>query len=1225
MTQVPHNKTWGKGLAILQSNRPEDLRAVLVSHLRQAPLAPLETEVILVQSNGIARWLELALAADPERGGLGISAATEFMLPSRFFWTLYRQVLGAGRVPEISPFDAASLRWHIHALLPPLLDRPDMAPLAHYLEHDPEDALRRWQLASQLAELYEQYQIYRADWLLSWEAGRNDLVDFRGKAQPLEDRQRWQPLLWRKLVATANGGASGSRAHLHQDFVERLENEEKLPAGLLPRRVTVFGISSLPAQVIQALAAVARHSQVLVCLHNPCRHYWADIIQDRDLLRSRPGKRLSLPPDWPAELVDELINKQAEESADELAAELINKSINEHLHQLANPLLAAWGRQGRDFFALLDELDEPERYRQWFDRIDLFSDHVSDSGSGSPPASLLAGLQQGILDLQPEPEKAAGRQWVAASEHSIRFHVVHSRQREVEILHDQLLALFEADAGLQPREIIVMVPDIDEYAPHIEAVFGTHSRSASARHIPFSIGDRRSRLASPLLAAFTRLLRLPDLRLTSGEVLDLLSTPAVAQRFNLAEDELERIRRWLTDVGIRWGLHAEHRRQLGIDPPFETNSWRFGLRRMLLGYAAGNSPAFEGIQPFDEVAGSEAELAGRLLNFIDVLEQAWQALIQPAQLADWAERLGRLADDFFSPADEADEQARAALDQALEQLRRQAETSKTQELLALEVVRDAFMHLMDSGQISQRFLAGKVNFSTLMPMRAIPFRVVCLLGMNDDAYPRTRKPADFDLMSQPGLFRPGDRSRREDDRYLFLEALLSARERLHISWVGRDIRTDEELPPSVLVGQLRDHIAAGWQLAGVPEDKDAGEALLDQLTITHPLQPFSRRYFRGDERLFTYAAEWRQAHDPAETASPDLGLDRLPPARDLALSVGELAGFLTNPVQAFTQRRLGARLKQEEQALPEDEPLTLRGLERWQLEDAWIAQLGKIDDAQRWPAELERLQHAARSAGHLPLDPTTQAELEQTGQQMLALRQELAELQALWPKQADPYRATFACTLNEGQEAVPQEAVLQEWLPSRQRNEVGQQAFFETSVSDLRVDKKGDQGKFHPRWDKLARWWPRHLLAAASGLEVRTIVLFPEGQIDWPALDAERASQWLGELIVHWQEGLRRPLPLAPKTATLYLSRQTTWAVEGGAGLSQAGINQLRSSYEGGWRGAGELGYTPALARFYPNLEALLAHPGDDLIHWAQLLYGPMLQLWQEGLEQDKLEQGKNS
>ena len=778
---MPDASSLNAAFMVVQSNSLDELRSLVVSIMRRYPLAPLENEIALVQSNGIAQWLKLALASDPEEddlGGCGIAAAIDVQLPGSFMWQLYRMVLGREEIPATSLLDKAPLTWRLMRLLPQVIDRPHFEPLQRFLTHD-TDLRKRYQLSERLADLFDQYQVYRADWLEDWAEGRHQLRNVRGEVKPLSPVSCWQAELWRALLEdVGEQGMAQSRAGVHQRFIERINSLEHAPAGL-PSRVIVFGISSLPAQVLEALAGLARFSQVLLCVHNPCRHHWADIVADKDLLRHQ-YKRQSRKTGMPVVLDPDA------------------------LHQHAHPLLAAWGKQGRDYINLLDSYDDPNSYRAAFrdGRIDLFSE--------SQPQNLLNQLQDDILELRPLNETREF--WPAVDlEHddSIRFHIAHSAQREVEILHDQLLARFSANPDLRPRDVIVMVPDIDSYAPHIRAVFGQLDRN-DPRFIPFTLADQGQRGRDPLLIAVEHLLKLPDSRFPVSEILDLLDVPALRARFGVQERDLPTLHRWIEGAGVRWGMNAEQRAGLGLPDELEQNSWHFGLRRMLLGYAVGSSNACAGIEPYDEIGGLDAALIGPLVALLDALELAHHELTQTAQPKVWGGRLQVLMQLFFKASNEHDDYLLTQLEELRETWLQTCDSVGLVDELPLTVVREAWLAGLDQGRLSQRFLAGAVNFCTLMPMRAIPFKLVCLLGMNDGDYPRAQPPLDFDLMGSD--YRPGDRSRREDDRYLLLEALLSARDQLYISWVGRSIRDNSERPASVLIGQLRDHLASGWRL-----------------------------------------------------------------------------------------------------------------------------------------------------------------------------------------------------------------------------------------------------------------------------------------------------------------------------------------------------------------------------------------------------------------------------
>ena len=1146
------------GLMLVHGNRPEALRDLLVIWLKRYPLAPLENEVILVQSNGIAQWLKLAMAADPEPGeggGCGIAAALDVSLPARFLWRAYRAVLGHEAVPETSPFDKSRLIWRLMRLLPERLDAPEYAPLRRFLEPD-EDLRKRFQLAERLADLFDQYQVYRADWLEAWQAGEETLIQANGEVSPLPEEQRWQPALWRSLLADVAGlegepGPCGhdGRAAVHEAFLARASAwpEDAPPPAGLPRRLVVFGISSLPRQSLEVLARLGRWTQVLMCVPNPCEHYWSDIVADRDLLRAE-YRRQRRRGGSPREIADEEL----------------------HLH--AHPLLAAWGKQGRDFIALLDEHDSDEaqsRYRPYFEaighrRIDLFT--------APDTTTLLGQLQDDIRDLRPPRESRARWPEVAPGrDGSIRFHIAHSPLREVEILQDQLLAAFNADPGLRPRDVIVMVPEIDAYAPSIQAVFGRLDAD-DPRYLPFTLADRLQRRVDPLLRALESLLALPQSRLAVSAVLDLLEAPAIRRRFGLAVDDVPVLQRWIRGANIRWGLHGAHRASLDLPvragggtaaDQAAPHTWLFGLRRMLLGYAVGAAEAWRGIEPYDEVGGLDAALLGPLSCFLERLEAAWHELSEPAGVEEWTERLRALLADFFEAGETRDAYTLLRLEETLREWRGACEEAGLNETLPLSVVGPYWLSRLDDGGLSQRFLAGAVIFATLMPMRAIPFRHVCLLGMNDGDYPRGRLPLDFDLMGQD--YRPGDRSRREDDRYLFLEALLSAREHLHVSWVGRRITDNAERPPSVLVAQLRDHLRAGWKLAGHAEAAESsGRALLEALTVEHPLQAFSPTYFPanpGRSPLFSYTHEWR----PETLPSKPIRDARLSPhVRDEPLTVAELAGFLKTPVKQFFRERLKVNFGIEDPAGADQEPFTLDGLEVWSLQEELIeAQVHALNRGQpTGPALEDRLARIARR-GDLPAGGFGEALAEELAGPLPALIETYREALARWPHPLEEEALRHAHGV-EGQALE-----IADWLGGLRADDGGERGRVVIESSSL------VNGNDQYRYDRLVRHWVRHVAHHLAGGPLTTLVLSKKGRVELKPLTREQAESWLNDWLEAWSEGMRRPLPLAVKTAFAWL---------------QSGApDPARAAYEGGNYQLGEVETDACLMRAYPDFAALTA------------------------------------
>ncbi|MBQ5947232.1 exodeoxyribonuclease V subunit gamma [Massilia sp. ST3] len=1110
------------GLLILHGNHLELLRSAVFDWMRSHPLGPLEEEIILVQSNGVAEWLKIALAEE-----LGVCAATRVALPARFMWEAYRGMLGRERVPTRSPFDKDPLTWRLMRLLPELLQEPGYEPLARFLADG--DAERRLQLAERLADLYDQYQVYRADWLIDWAAGRDQLRRAVGDPVPLAPDQKWQACLWRAVHASVPPEQRFSgRATIHQQFLAA-NLESRRPVSRLPRRVILFGMSTLPYQTLQGFAALSLHTQVVVAVPNPCRFYWGDIIEGRELLRAA-RRRQPL----------------------RAGADLASVPIEE-LHAHSHPLLASWGRQGRDFVRMLDEFDNGEGARQGNLRVDLFSE---DDGE-----TLLAQAQAAVRDLLPLSEHPHAPP--AREDRSIEFHITHSVQREVEVLHDQLLSWFAQDPSLRPRDIVVMVPDIDAFSAAIHAVFDQHRRS-DPRHIPFEIGDVRDRSVNPLLAALEWLLRLPQQRCRQSEVRDLLDVPAVARRFGLREDDLAILGRWIEGAGVRWGLDREHRDGLGLGSAGEQNAWIFGVRRMLLGYASGAGSSFGEIEPYAEVGGLDAALAGSLAQLVEALLEWRAVLAAPRRPMEWGEVARRMLAAFFTAQDEADRLTLAQLNEGLQCWLETVDAAGFDEPVSLAVLREAWLSQLDQPTLNHQFVSGGVTFCTLMPMRAVPFRVVCLLGMNDGDFPRRAQQADFDLLALPGLARPGDRSRRDDDRYLMLEAMLAARDKFYVSWVGRNVRDNSEQPASVLVAQLRDYLANGWDLD------------LSERTVEHALQPFSRRYFeRGG--LLTYAGEWRAAHGAGEGETGDA----LPPYElepGAVLRLGELASFLRQPARYFFRRRLGVSFADAAVVGEDEEPFALDALERFFIEDHLLDDSGPAEGLHEVRATLKgRAERLARE-GVLPIGLLGRQYQEQLVEGLVPVRSAWLRLGARFPQPAP--KLAVSLVFDDG-------LALEDWI-DRLRSD-GERSAWLVQISSKVLDKQG-----RPRGDKLIGPWLRQLASAACGTPVAGCLVARDAVIEMAPLEQDAARRALRELALLWRSNLDQPLAVACKTALAYLA-------EGDA----------RATYDGGFELTGEVA-EPCLARLWPDFESLAA-AGD----WPQVavqLYGPLARWLDEGL-----------
>jgi len=1138
------------GIAVIHSNQLEELRDVVDFWLRQHPLNPLEHEVFLVQNNGMGQWLKQNLAKNTS---LGIAAAMQMQLPSLFIWSVYRAILGE-QIPQEQPLAKAPLTWRLYRLLPTLISQTGFETLSTFLTAD-ENSRKRYQLAEQLADLFDQYQVYRSDWLADWAAGLDLLRNAHGDGDPLPEAQRWQAALWRAVLNDLGGEDAlpfASRASVHTEFMSRIDSLERRPSGI-PRRIILFGLSSLPQQALEVLAKLGKFCQIVLFVHNPCQHYWADIIEDKELLKAE-RRRQTYKPGMTSSL-----------SADDL-----------HLH--APPLLAAWGKQGRDYIRLLDLFDEKSSYQDWHwpdSKIDLFKDYGDDGRR-----SLLQHLQQSILDLEPLPAEPV---LLDSADESLIFHVAHSPQREVEILHDQLLARFEAaeqhGKPLYPRDVIVMVPDINAYAPHIRAVFGLHP-PGDPRYIPYSLADQQQRGQNPLLVALEALLNLPESRFTVSEYLGLLEVGALRDRFKIGEGAKTKLHQWIEDAGIRWGLNAEQRAETVAMPAhLEANTWQFGLRRMLLGYAVGAGEAFNGIEPYEEIGGLDAEWIGGLSFLLETLEK-YAALLKGQQnFSDWRNTLLSLLDDFFIVGGETDRKTLDTLTASLEKWSQYCEQAglTATDLLPVSVVREAWLAGVDEPSLHQRFLSGRVNFCTLMPMRAIPFRLICLLGMNDGDYPRNQQAHSFDLMNQRGHYRPGDRSRRQDDQYLFLEALLSARQQLYVSWVGRSIRDNSELPPSVLISQLRDAVSQGWTLAG-------DQKLLDAITIKHPLQPFSHDYVakNRDPRWFTYAREWFEK-------SPATGVNTQPPIvaeeKPLTLTLESLAHFLKAPVKTFCNHALKFGFEEDTVTSEDSEPFNFDSLQAHvfghQLVDALqSADPGDVD------AFFAEQQTAMARKGQLPLGGFAQSAYSNLVDPVKKSWDTYQVMLSSWPRELEAHALALPPFVLADGATVQLTGELSHLRGTCDDRRKG--------LLHLTAQTLLPKGAI--KHHNLFGYWLQHLAGCAEGMQLQTLVIAADGVIEIPPIEQAEAYAYLQTIIEAYHQGMRAPLPVACKTALAWLAAPPEQARE-----------QAQSRYEGDDWNPGEAAYDAYLTRFFPTFAGLTeAGGGQGFEFWADALYRPV-------------------
>lgn len=599
-------------------------------------------------------------------------------------------------------------------------------------------------------------------------------------------------------------------------------------------------------------------------------------------------------------------------------------------------------------------------------------------------ATLLCQLQNEILEDR-ESEKLVRQD----EDRSLAFHSCHSATREVEVLHDQLLYMIHTH-GIEPHEIAVMAPNIDEYAPLVEAVFGRHMEDD--RFIPYRISDRRLQGDSEIFDGLASLLSMVHSRVSSAEVLDLLTRTSVRERFDIAATDLETLRDWVTQSGARWGIDGDHRASFDL-PRDHQNTWDFAAERLLIGYAVSTwgQDTSLGVLPYDEVEGKAGELLGRFARFLDMLFRKLEQFAARRTLTEWQVLLtGALAELFLDNAETSWQHE--AIRQALGALVDASDEAEFEDEVPVSVVSQLLQRHFEHDRSARGFLSGGVTFCAMTPMRSIPFRVVWLLGMNDGAFPRQTFRPDFNLMHQSREGRkPGDPDRRLDDRTLFLECLLSARDAFVVSFVGQSIKDNAVLPPAVVINELLDGLCTRTRnTQGTPVGpKD--------LVLRHPLQPFSPRYYTTgaaqNYRLFSY-------EDGYLAGAKLLGEERveqrplfdtqLPAVEDKVVQLNDFIEFFSGPTESLLRRRLGVDLREQELHVPEREPTVLDGLEMYQVGAVALEHVLLDIDSDR---SFELL----RSSGALPPGAAGQFEFERA----LASARPIASL-------ARPLRAVLA-------------------------------------------------------------------------------------------------------------------------------------------------------------------------------------------------------------------------
>ncbi len=1020
------------------ANRTEELLQQLAAVTEEDAQPSLVRELLLVQSQGMERVVCQGLAEL-----LGVFCNYRFFFPLEFLHFVAEQL-----EPGLSPdgFDRSILVWRLEALLRDI-DSAVYQPLAAYLQGE-DVASRRFQLAGRLANCFDQYQLMRVAMVLGWQQGR---------LATSSDSEKWQMALWQRLIAQEGGDMH--RAQLFARVTEMLQQAgEGTLSAILPHRISVFGVHTLPPVFLQFLAGFARHGNVHFYLLSPCRQYWGDLKSWRAQLQQwrRSGGQ---PQEKP----------------------------------VGHPLLASLGCQGGDLQSIMAEMDISMEFASYVDPVDI-------AGKSGRQPTLLEVLQQDLLDGEIATDVAV------TDDGSLRIVSCHSRVRELEVLREHLLQLLQEEE-LSLRQIVVMAPDIQQYTPFISTIF---------YDIEHSVADRSLQSRQPAIATFSFFLSLFTGKFGRSAVLELLQCQGVAERFLLTSQDVETIVRWTETAGIRWGLSADQRQGAGA-ASFTGGSFRAGLERLLMGYAIGCDDFALDILPVTDVEGKQAQALGGFCQFIDFLEQSFYSFQQPRSLGSWRDLLLSCAEQLL-PADDSSGwmELRAQLFSLGE-----SEHFTGKNDIDFSAIYKWFTMKISESRSGSGFLRGQLTFCSMLPMRSIPFQVICLLGLDDGLFPRNDQRDTFDLLAYSP--QRGDRSPANDDRYQFLEAILAARHTLYLSYIGQSEKSGDSVPPSVIIAELLDLLASGYGLEMEP--------------VAQPLYPFAAGYFDGSSSsLFSYSEENLQI----ARARQDGGLPgsekksgifpwwrgRLS-LQQQSVCCDSLFAFYKDPPSWFVRTIVGVALDFGEAVSEDSEIFTASPLFQYMLDRELFI---KMFYQQRGWSE-RKLLHYFQQSGQWPLGVSGALEFHHSFEKTDAFIARLETLD-LGSRIDDLPLAVMPCS-DTAQLAVTGRIT--------DRYERGNLVIFHSKL-------KG--------WHLLSAWlW--HLLENLSRQTPRPTWLFTTTDSGCFRALPQRELPTLSHLLQLWQKGCRAPLPL-------YTEPAFAWA-KAAAGGEKAALAKAVRKAEAMW------------------------------------------------------------
>ena len=1124
------------GLLIHVRSHPEELVGELCDMLAHPPDDPFAREVVAVPTRGIERWLTQRIASElgRRRVGDGVCANVEFPSPGR----LVRDVLPA--VPELSAaveaWEGTVLTRSLVTVLDAHLGEPWMWLLARYINAPGAVTTfgnsQRLQAARKISGLFTRYGRRRPDMVRAWQKG----VDVGPDGEPLPNADLWQPRLWR--LVRARIGVPGLPELLPAALEPIRDGSVKVD---LPERVFVYGLTAADPMEIEVFEAVAAGRDVHFYLLHPSPALWSETAQslERDPVGATRPLRAADP----------------------------TGRLPRH------PMLRSWAQESRELQVVLAGRD-------------LTTDAKIGRRTTAAP-TLLARMQHEIRsNTVPSRSPGTGDGDSVGPDRSIQVHVCHGARRQVEVLRDAILHVLGADVSLEPRDVVIMTPDLATFAPLLEAAFlkevhvdreddGKEGHGEALPDLRLRIADRAPVATNPLVRFATTVLDLAGSRLDGGTVRELVAMPVVRQLFGFDEDAADGMAAVMDDTNVRWGLDAEHRAdwQAGT---IDDHTWQRGLDRALAGvfYADSSVRIVDTVAPLDGVEGQEARPVGILAQIIDRIVAVRRFLGHPRPYSDWGPAIGTAVRLLAAPAWN-DGWQWGQLERLLEESFPPPGAAASDPDISLAEARLVIDDWSSDIPGPLHFRTGDLTVCTLAPMRSVPYRVVCLLGMDDARFPRSSRIDGDDLLIDHEVV--GDSDRGAEDRQLLLDAIMAAGDHLIVTYSGRDALTNTKYPPAVPVAELSDTVA-----------DMVGEAGLERVITRHPLQPFSERNFEAgrlgvggpwtfDPMAFSGAVAVRNRVDGKGMSRSYPGPGDVPPE----IRFGDLLRFLENPARHFIRARLGFRIP-EAGEIPDDTiPTKLDALGEWNVTQRLLS--GMLDGH-----DIESLEARERGADELPPGNLGRAGLESARQRAVDLW-EAARRIGYNPERNVPFIGTVRVgdRFVEGSiTADPDNARVDLITPSRLRGKQRLRAFVRLV--------------FLTALDPVPPWHGLLIGRQLKGDGLRQVIVQQLG--DDPEQRKQRADRLLSGMVGLYVEGLTSPIPLPGETA---------YAWQRNLGNSRdAAFKAARASWETN-RFAPE-GREPANELLFPDLGAMSDLAGSGFPEYARRLWSPILPLLRE-------------